>query len=195
MRNTPPFWITLSKSTSDESSWHREHHTERGVVKFAESGAFLACLDGEETVKAQLRDVWGCPQIAMNVVEPYRTVLCTHFLLAHADANVMIYNESLHVISLYSLDVEPIRELYPLARANHLSLMASLGFDGAPNMDANGFQTRVVPCPRSLLVLELRADHLDSGSFLRAVWEPESLRVPLSLNPWWSFATLATISS
>ena len=41
-KNKPPLRLALNKAVSDEMARHCKHYTERGVMKFYESGAALA---------------------------------------------------------------------------------------------------------------------------------------------------------
>jgi tubulin alpha len=69
--------------------------------------------------------VYASLQVCTSVVEPYNSVLFTHSLLEHTDVAVLLDNR------LLSLVIS--------------SLTASLRFDGVLNVDANGFQTNLMP--------------------------------------------------
>ncbi|KAE8671493.1 Tubulin alpha chain [Hibiscus syriacus] len=50
--------------------------------------------------------VYPSPQVSTSVVEPYNSVLSTHFLLEHTDVAVLLDNEAIYDICRRSLDIE-----------------------------------------------------------------------------------------
>ncbi|KAL4453337.1 hypothetical protein ABPG74_017544 [Tetrahymena malaccensis] len=94
--------------------------------------------------------IYPSPQISNIIVEPYNSVLSTHFMLEHNDVSVILDNEALYDICRRNLDIE--RPSY--SNINRLiaqvisSLTASLRFDGSLNTDITEFQTNLVPYPR-----------------------------------------------
>ncbi|KAM7154356.1 tubulin alpha chain-like 3 isoform 2-T2 [Molossus nigricans] len=94
--------------------------------------------------------VYPAPRISTAVVEPYNSILTTHFTLEHSDCTFMVDNEALYDICHHKLGVE--RPSYTVI--NRLisqvvsSITASLRFEGPLNVDLNEFQTNLVPYPR-----------------------------------------------
>lgn len=94
--------------------------------------------------------VYPAPRISTAVVEPYNSILTTHFTLEHSDCTFMVDNEALYDICHHKLGVE--RPSYTII--NRLigqavsSITASLRFEGPLNVDLNEFQTNLVPYPR-----------------------------------------------
>jgi len=94
--------------------------------------------------------VYPAPQVSTAVVEPYNSVLTTHFTFDHSDCAFMVDNEAIYDICRKNLDIE--RPAY--TNLNRLigqvvsSITASLRFEGELNVDLNEFQTNLVPYPR-----------------------------------------------
>ena len=94
--------------------------------------------------------VYPAPQISTAVVEPYNSILTTHFSMENCDVDFMVDNEAIYDICRRNLDIE--RPYY--ANLNRLcaqvisAITASLRFDGALNVDLTEFQTNLVPYPR-----------------------------------------------
>ncbi|KAK1345609.1 hypothetical protein QTO34_008071 [Cnephaeus nilssonii] len=94
--------------------------------------------------------VYPAPRISTAIVEPYNSILTTHFTLEHSDCTFMVDNEALYDICHHKLGVE--RPSYTII--NRLigqavsSITASLRFEGPLNVDLNEFQTNLVPYPR-----------------------------------------------
>uniref|UniRef100_G1P6V5 Tubulin alpha chain n=2 Tax=Myotis lucifugus TaxID=59463 RepID=G1P6V5_MYOLU len=94
--------------------------------------------------------VYPAPRISTAVVEPYNSILTTHFTLENSDCTFMVDNEALYDICHHKLGVE--RPSYTII--NRLigqavsSITASLRFEGPLNVDLNEFQTNLVPYPR-----------------------------------------------
>jgi len=90
------------------------------------------------------------PQVATAVVEPYNHVLSSHFLLEHIDCTFCINKQALYDVCRRNLDIErpTYTNLNRLIAQVVSSLIASLPFDGALNVDLAEFQTNLVPYPR-----------------------------------------------
>lgn len=94
--------------------------------------------------------VYPAPRVSTAVVEPYNSILTTHFTLEHSDCTFMVDNEALYDICHHKLGIE--RPSYTII--NRLigqavsSITASLRFEGPLNVDLNEFQTNLVPYPR-----------------------------------------------
>ncbi|XP_045444318.1 tubulin alpha chain-like 3 [Pipistrellus kuhlii] len=94
--------------------------------------------------------VYPAPRISTAVVEPYNSILTTHYTLEHSDCTFMMDNEALYDICHHKLGVD--RPSYTII--NRLigqavsSITASLRFEGPLNVDLNEFQTNLVPYPR-----------------------------------------------
>lgn len=133
--------------------------------------------------------VYPAPQVSTAVVEPYNSVLTTHFTFDHSDCAFMVDNEAIYDICRKNLDVE--RPTY--ANLNRLisqvvsSITASLRFEGELNVDLNEFQTNLVPYPRIHFplasfapILSVNKAHhsgLDTQEITKAVFEPANQMV------------------
>ena len=128
--------------------------------------------------------VYPAPQVSTSIVEPYNSVLCTHFTFDHSDCCFLIDNESIYDIARKNLDIE--RPNYTnlnrlIARAMS-DITASLRFEGELNVDLNEFQTNLVPYPRIHFplvsyapILSVNKAHhsgLDTQEITQAVFEP-----------------------
>jgi len=94
--------------------------------------------------------VFPSPEVATSVVEPYNSVLSTHFLLEHTDISIILDNEAVYDICRNKLGIKrpSYKNLNRLIAQVISSLTASLRFDGSLNVDINEFQTNLVPYPR-----------------------------------------------
>jgi tubulin alpha len=94
--------------------------------------------------------VFPSPEVATSVVEPYNSVLSTHFLLEHTDISVILDNEAVYDICRNKLAIKKPSyiNLNRLIAQTISSLTASLRFEGSLNVDINEFQTNLVPYPR-----------------------------------------------
>jgi len=94
--------------------------------------------------------VYPAPETATAVVEPYNTVLSTHFAMDHADVTFLLDNDALFQICKSRLDIDrpSYVDLNRLIAQVVSSSTASLRFEGTLNVDLNEFQTNLVPYPR-----------------------------------------------
>jgi len=94
--------------------------------------------------------VYPAPQVSTAVVEPYNSVLTTHFTFDHSDCAFMVDNEAIYDICRKNLNVERpnYTNLNRLISQVVSSITASLRFEGELNVDLNEFQTNLVPYPR-----------------------------------------------
>eukprot|EP00112_Aurelia_sp_Birch-Aquarium-sp1_P008502 Seg1938.2 transcript_id=Seg1938.2/GoldUCD/mRNA.D3Y31 product="Tubulin alpha-1C chain" protein_id=Seg1938.2/GoldUCD/D3Y31 len=94
--------------------------------------------------------IYPAPQVSTAVVEPYNSVLTTHFTFDHSDCAFMVDNEAIYDICRKNLDIERPKyyNLNRLISQVVSSITASLRFDGELNVDLNEFQTNLVPYPR-----------------------------------------------
>ncbi len=94
--------------------------------------------------------VYPSPNISTAVVEPYNSVLATHFALDHSDCAFVIDNEAIYDICKKNLDIErpSYSNLNRLVSQVVSSVTASLRFGGALNVDLCDFLTNLVPYPR-----------------------------------------------
>ncbi len=94
--------------------------------------------------------VYPSPNISTAVVEPYNSVLATHFDLDHSDCAFVIDNEAIYAICKKSLDIErpSYSNLNRLVSQVVSSVTASLRFGGVLNVDLADFLTNLVPYPR-----------------------------------------------
>ena len=76
--------------------------------------------------------VYPAPQVATAVVEPYNSVLTTHFTFDHSDVAFMVDNEAIYDICRRNLDVErpSYSNLNRLISQVVSSITASLRFEG-----------------------------------------------------------------
>merc|ERR1719517_356213 len=95
-------------------------------------------------------EVYPSPTISTCVVEPYNSLLTTHWLLDHTEVSVLLDNEAIYEICQKWLDVKrpSYDNLNRLITKTISSMTASLRFDGELNMDLGEFQTNLVPFPR-----------------------------------------------
>merc|ERR1719277_2068231 len=95
-------------------------------------------------------EIYPAPKISTCIVEPYNSMLSTHWLLDHTEVSVMLDNEAIHGICQKQLDIaRPSYEQLNCIIAKVISSMtASLRFDGELNVDLGEFQTNLVPFPR-----------------------------------------------
>jgi len=95
-------------------------------------------------------EVYPSPTISTCVVEPYNSLLTTHWLLDHTEISCVLDNEAIYEIAKKNLNIE--RPDYPtlnrMIAKSVSSMTASLRFAGELNVDLNEFQTNLVPFPR-----------------------------------------------
>ena len=111
----------------------------------------LERLSAEYGKKSKLQfSIYPAPQVSTAVVEPYNTVLTTHFGFDHSDCAFTVDNEAIYDICQKNLNVERpnYQSLNRLIAQVVSSITASLRFDGSLNVDLNEFQTNLVPYPR-----------------------------------------------
>lgn len=133
--------------------------------------------------------IYPAPQVSMADVEPYNTVLATHFTFDHSDCAFMLDNEALYDICRKNLDVErpTYTNLNRLIARIVSSITASLRFEGELNVDLNEFQTNLVPYPRihfplasfAPIISAQKAYHeqLTVGDITKSVFEPSNQMV------------------
>jgi len=95
-------------------------------------------------------EVYPSPTISTCVVEPYNSLLTTHWLLDHTEVSVVLDNEAIYEICQKWLDKKrpSYDNLNRLITKTISSMTASLRFDGELNVDLSEFQTNLVPFPR-----------------------------------------------
>jgi len=94
--------------------------------------------------------VYPSPKTSTSVVEPYNSVLSTHYLLEYTDVAFMFDNEAIYDICKNNLKIKKpsYSNLNQLIAQVISSLTASLRFNGTLNVDITEFQTNLVPYPR-----------------------------------------------
>ena len=133
--------------------------------------------------------VYPSPNVSTNVVEPYNTLLSTHWLLEHTDVVVMLDNGAVYDICRRQLNIE--RAVY--SNLNCVisqvisSLTASMRFDGSLHVDLAEFQTNLVPYPRIHFTVSSYAPFISSEKayhqqlpvieIVDSVFTPESMLV------------------
>merc|ERR1711992_287208 len=95
-------------------------------------------------------EVYPSPTISTCVVEPYNSLLTTHWLLDHTEVSILLDNEAIYEICQKHLDQKrpSYDNLNRLVTKVVSSMTASLRFEGELNVDLNEFQTNLVPFPR-----------------------------------------------
>jgi len=95
-------------------------------------------------------EVYPSPTISTCVVEPYNSMLTTHWLLDHTEVSIVLDNEAIYEICQKHLDTKrpSYDNLNRLIAKAVSSMTASLRFEGELNVDLNEFQTNLVPFPR-----------------------------------------------
>merc|ERR1711994_1021965 len=95
-------------------------------------------------------EVYPSPKLSTCIVEPYNSMLSTHWLLDHTEVSVVLDNEAIYAICQKQLDIpRPSYAQLNMIIAKVISSMtASLRFDGELNVDLGEFQTNLVPFPR-----------------------------------------------
>jgi len=84
------------------------------------------------------------------VVEPYNSLLATHWLLDHTEVSLLLDNEAIYGICQKHLRIPKpdVNNLNRLISKIISSMTTSLRFSGELNMDLTEFQTNLVPFPR-----------------------------------------------
>merc|ERR1712053_22916 len=95
-------------------------------------------------------EIYPSPKISTCIVEPYNSMLSTHWLLDHTEVSVVLDNEAIYAICQKQLDIErpSYMDLNVVISKVVSSMTASLRFDGELNVDLGEFQTNLVPFPR-----------------------------------------------
>jgi len=94
--------------------------------------------------------IYPSPKVSTSVVEPYNSVMSTHYLLEYTDVAFMFDNEAIYDICKNNLKIKKpnYAHLNQLIAQVISSLTASLRFNGTLNVDITEFQTNLVPYPR-----------------------------------------------
>ena len=133
--------------------------------------------------------VYPSPNISTAVVEPYNSVLATHFTIDHSDCAFVIDNEAIYDICRKSLDIErpSYVNLNRLVSQVVSSVTASLRFGGALNVDLADFLTNLVPYPRVHFPLvtyaplispeKVQSERLNVADITNACFEPQNQMV------------------
>jgi len=95
-------------------------------------------------------EIYPSPKISTCIVEPYNSMLSTHWLLDHTEVSIVLDNEAIYSICKKQLDIDrpSYLELNCIIAKVISSMTASLRFDGELNVDLGEFQTNLVPFPR-----------------------------------------------
>lgn len=94
--------------------------------------------------------IYPAPRVSTAIVEPYNTILNTHFSMEHCDCAMLLDNEAIFDICEISLDIErpSYLDLNTVISRTVASITASLRFQGSLNIDLQEFQTNLVSYPR-----------------------------------------------
>jgi len=108
--------------------------------------------------------IYPSPKVSTSVVEPYNSILSTHYLLEYTDVAFMFDNEAIYDICKNNLKIRKpnYANLNSLIAQVISSLTASLRFNGTLNVDINEFQTNLVPYPRIHFMLSSYAPILSN---------------------------------
>jgi len=95
-------------------------------------------------------EIYPSPKLSTCIVEPYNSMLSTHWLLDHTEVSVLLDNEAIYGICQKQLDLDrpSYSDLNMIVAKVVSSMTASLRFDGELNVDLGEFQTNLVPFPR-----------------------------------------------
>jgi len=95
-------------------------------------------------------EIYPSPKISTCIVEPYNSMLSTHWLLDHTEVSIVLDNEAIYAICQKQLDLKrpSYNQLNSIIAKVISSMTASLRFDGELNVDLGEFQTNLVPFPR-----------------------------------------------
>jgi len=95
-------------------------------------------------------EIYPSPKISTCIVEPYNSMLSTHWLLDHTEVSVVLDNEAIYAICQKQCDIDrpSYMQLNRIIAKVISSMTASLRFDGELNVDLGEFQTNLVPFPR-----------------------------------------------
>merc|ERR1711972_260301 len=95
-------------------------------------------------------EIYPSPKISTCIVEPYNSMLSTHWLLDHTEVSIVLDNEAIYAICQKQLDIDrpSYAQLNMIIAKVISSMTASLRFDGELNVDLGEFQTNLVPFPR-----------------------------------------------
>merc|ERR1712151_510528 len=95
-------------------------------------------------------EIYPSPKISTCIVEPYNSMLSTHWLLDHTEVSILLDNEAIYTIcqNQLVLDRPSYSDLNKIIAKVISSMTASLRFDGELNVDLGEFQTNLVPFPR-----------------------------------------------
>jgi len=95
-------------------------------------------------------EVYPAPNLSTCIVEPYNSMLSTHWLLDHTEVSLVLDNEAIYGICQKQLDVDrpSYSDLNVIIAKVISSMTAALRFDGELNVDLGEFQTNLVPFPR-----------------------------------------------
>lgn len=94
--------------------------------------------------------IFPSPQVSTCVVEPFNSVLASHYLLEHINISTILDNQAIYDICKKRLDmpVPGYSNLNRLISQVISSFTVSLRFAGSLNVDLTEFQTNLVPYPR-----------------------------------------------
>jgi len=95
-------------------------------------------------------EIYPAPNISTCIVEPYNSMLSTHWLLDHTEVSVVLDNEAIYAICKKQLNIDrpSYSNLNQIIAKVCSSMTAALRFDGELNVDLGEFQTNLVPFPR-----------------------------------------------
>ncbi|KAG5681007.1 hypothetical protein PVAND_010475 [Polypedilum vanderplanki] len=115
------------------------------------SALLMEALNDEFGKKSKLQiSIYPSPQICTAIVEPYNSVLTTHYSMDNVDCAFIFDNQAIYDICKNKLNIESPSYIHLNRLISQVvsSITASLRFSGALNVDMNEFQTNLVPYPR-----------------------------------------------
>jgi len=94
--------------------------------------------------------IYPSPQVSTSVVEPFNSVLASHYSVEHINVGTILDNEAIYDICRKRLDLQvpAYCNLNRLISQVISSFTVSLRFQGSLNVDMTEFQTNLVPYPR-----------------------------------------------
>jgi len=95
-------------------------------------------------------EIYPAPNLSTCIVEPYNSMLSTHWLLDHTEVSIVLDNEAIYEIIQKQLDQDrpSYADINVIISKVVSSMTAALRFDGELNVDLGEFQTNLVPFPR-----------------------------------------------
>ncbi|CRK97958.1 CLUMA_CG011330, isoform A [Clunio marinus] len=149
----PPVLNTVRRMAEQSNSLQGffVSHSFGGGTGSGFSALLMEHLNDEFGKKCKLEmSIYPSPQICTAIVEPYNSVLTTHYSMDNVDCSFIFDNQAIYDICKLKLNVDSPSYIHLNRLISQVvsSITASLRFNGALNVDMNEFQTNLVPYPR-----------------------------------------------